>query len=552
MMVRGASWRERAAAFVAILLLSVVLSPVAAKTWYVRADGGTPAKCNGEADAPASASPACAWSSPTFALPMGTSDYGGVIPKARIRPGDTLRLGAGSYMVGIRAPGYVKTGSCYPGAPYECSIASIPSGIDAAHPTVIQGDCSAKTELWGMGALHGVLWLRNVHDIRIECLGITDHSVCITNYGPTTATGGVVPCIKNAEDPYAMYGIEAVNVTNLSLAHVDIHGLSQYGLVVGQLHGQTRFDDVTIRANGWGGWNGDLSGEGFDDSGDDGTLAFKNLVVAWNGCAEAYPTTKIVGCWGQSNGGYGDGFGTNATGGDWVFDNARFYQNTSDGLDLLYHSRGGTITINGGVFWGNIGNQIKVAGDATISRAVVNGFCNNFAAYPVGGAQGNSANNCRAAGTAVVMVQNESGQTSLIRYSTITGDGDTLLVGKGDEDRHGNQYTPVASNVWRYENNIFLGQPSAYRQGHLTALDWYSDGAFGGTVRYANNIVWNVKRGYCPATSVCKDPKLRNATLEHFDPALLPGSPAVGAARPVPGAPNAWPDIGAAQPDSVK
>lgn len=538
--------RWLATGLILIALIAIGLSPAVGKTWYVRPDGGTPAQCNGTVNAPVRAARDCAWSAPTYAFPMGTDNYGGVIPKPRIKPGDTLKIAAGSYMVGIQAPGYVKTGSCYPGAPYECSIMSIPSGIDAAHPTVITGDCTKPTELWGMGGLGGLIGLQGVHDIKIVCLDITDHSRCITDYGPTKATGGVMACNKNSQDPFSKYGLWMFNVTNITLDRVNIHGLAQYGIVAGQLHGNNVFNNVTLRANGWGGWNGDVSGQ--SDSSNDGTLTFNNFKVEWNGCTEAYPDTAIVGCWGQANGGYGDGLGTAATGGDWIFNNATFLQNTQDGLDLLYHTLGGSITIDGGVFSGNQGNQIKLAGNAAINHAVVNGYCSNFAAYPAGGADGNSSGNCRAAGTAVVMVQDAPNQISTIRYSTITGNGDTLLVGKGDQDRNGNAYMPVASNVWRYENNIFLGQLSAYSVGRLTALDWYSDGEFGGTVKYVNNIVWNVKRGRCPPTSICKDPLLKNETLQAFDPAPLPGSPAIGAAKPVPNGRTMHRDIGAAQP----
>lgn len=522
---------------VAAVLMVAGGSAATARTWYVRADGGTARQCNGTADAPASRKPDCAWRAPTIPLPMGNSEYGGVIPGALIKPGDTLVIGSGSYMVGLGAPG--EAGNiCAAGQPYECVIASIPSGIDAAHPTVITGDCAAPPELWGAGGLHGLFWLRKVHDIKIACLDLTDHSTCIMNYGPTSANGGVAPCRKNSRDPFAMYGIEAVDVTNLALDRLRIHGFAQYGIVAGQLHGHTRLDDVTIRANGWGGWNGDLDGLGVEGgSGNDGALAFNRLRVEWNGCAEAYPATTIVGCWGQSNGGYGDGFGTAETGGDWTFIDARFVQNTSDGLDLLYHSLGGTITVDGGVFSGNIGNQIKVAGNAVVENAVVNGMCNNFAAFPVGGAGGNDSNDCRAAGTAVVMAQTGPDQTSTLRHDTITGNGDTLLVGGGNRARTGGHYAPGAGNAWVYENNIFLGQPSAYRSG-LTALDWYSDDAFGGSVKYINNVVWNVKRGRCPGDSICKDPRLRDPTLAHFDPALLPGSPAAGAARAMAGKPS--------------
>jgi hypothetical protein len=348
-----------------------------------------------------------------------------------------------------------------------------------------------------------------------------------------------------------MYGIEAVDVTNLTLDRLNIHGFAQYGIVAGQLHGNIRVDDVTIRANGWGGWNGDLGGLGVPGgSSNDGTLTFSQLKVEWNGCAEAYPTTTIVGCWGQSNGGYGDGLGTAATGGDWIFNNTTFFQNTSDGLDLLYHSLGGKITVNGGLFWGNIGNQIKVEGNAVVENAVINGVCNDFAGFPVGGADGNDANSCRAAGTAVVMAQNGPTQTSILRHDTITGNGDTLLVGGGDSARNGDHYVPDANNVWIYENNIFLGQPSAYRQGQLTALDWYSDGAFDGTIKYVNNIVWNVKHGKCPAGSICQDPRLQNQTVLRFNPALLAGSPAKGAARSGEDKSLGRPNIGAVQPRS--
>jgi hypothetical protein len=82
----------------------------------------------------------------------------------------------------------------------------------------------------------------------------------------------------------------------------------------------------------------------------------------------------------------------------------------------------------------------------------------------------------------------------------------------------------------------------------LTALDWYSDGAFGGTVKYVNNIIWNVKHGKCPAGSICQDPRLQNQTALRFNPALLAESPAKGAARSSKGNPIGHPNIGAVQP----
>lgn len=517
----------------ALACLAFVSISAQAATYYVRADGGTAARCNGTANAPASAAPNCAWSAPTIPLPVGTNEYGGSFGKALIRSGDTLVIGSGSYMIGQGAPGTPGSLCTGTGQTWTCSIASIPSGIDAAHPTVIQGNCSAPPELWGTQRINGVFWLMNVHDIKISCLNLTDHSACIYAYAPSSGTNGITSCNYKTYPygTYAMNGIEAVNVTNLTLDNVNIHGFAAYGILAGQLHGNTVMNNVTLRANGWAGWNGDISGLGYSSSSNDGDLTFNNLNVSWNGCSEPYPLTTVLGCWGQANGGYGDGMGTAATGGNWTFNNATFSQNSQDGLDLLYHLLGGKVTINGGNFTGSIGNQIKVAGNSLIQNAVINGYCNNFAQFPVGGASGNNDDNCRAMGTAVVMTQNAPSQTSEIRYSTITGDGDTLLIGKGDQDRNGNQYTPSSSNVWTYENNIFLGQASAARSGYLTALDWYSDGTFGGTVKYANNIVWNVRYNACPAVSICKDPQLVNETLAGFFQDPLPSSPAINNAN---------------------
>jgi hypothetical protein len=48
------------------------------------------------------------------------------------------------------------------------------------------------------------------------------------------------------------------------------------------------------------------------------------------------------------------------------------------------------------------------------------------------------------------------------------------------------------------------------------------------------NIVWHTRSTACDNTGIiCKDPLLKNPSLEHFDPTLLPGSPALDAAVPV-------------------
>lgn len=507
-------------------------APGQAEVWYVRADGGNQAQCTGKANAPYPGhgrQAACAFNHPFWALQPGqrASNF---TPTTVMKPGDTLVIGTGSYMMGYGAPN-ANNAMCYQPATWGCAIASIPSGIDAAHPTTIMGDCAKPPELWGTQRVSSILDIEHVHDVVIKCLDLTDHSACIEFYRPTENTGGVTACNRD-KYPYgewAAVGIHAADVANLTLSNLDVHGLADYGIQAGRLSGITAVTNVTLRANGWGGWSGDLGGNDHRSS-NSGRLVFSGLKVLWNGCSETYPARAVVGCWGQNEGGYGDGFGSAWTGGDWVFEYSEFKHNTQDGLDMLYANGTGSVTMDHVVAWENAGNGIKTSGPATLRSSIVNGYCNNWKGFPVAGdgKSGVSGTMCRADGTAVVMEFNGPNQSVSLNHNTITGNGDTLFVGGGD-DAH---YLPAHGNVTIFENNILLGQTSAIPRNDRgpTALAWFADGAYNGTIQYRNNIIWNVKQGFCPRGNICKDPLLRNETLEAFDPTLSPASPARGIA----------------------
>jgi len=94
----------------------------AASTYFVRVDGGDASQCTGRGDAAypgTGTAQACAWKGPHYALPASGSP--------RIAGGDTLIIGAGSYMIGWGAPG-ASGGRCYQGGPYDCYLAPVPSG----------------------------------------------------------------------------------------------------------------------------------------------------------------------------------------------------------------------------------------------------------------------------------------------------------------------------------------------------------------------------------------------------------------------------------------
>lgn len=498
-------------------------TPAHAATYYVRTDGGPSPTCNGTANAPASATPNCAWASPTVALPMGDGQYGNTIPAALIKGGDTLVIESGSYMIGYDPAALAGTvgQSCGKSSPYECQMSNIPSGIDADHPTVITGDCSAPPELWGTQRNGSIFNLSNVHDIKIACLNLTDHSNCITFYNPD-------PAYKCDRDTYpygtwADTGIHADHVTNLTLENLDIHGFADQGINAGALSGNTLLDHVTIRGNGWAGYNGDLGGNNATSS-DSGTITIQNSNISWNGCTEDYPSTKIINCWAQQEGGYGDGLGESQTGGNWKIINTSFIANTSDGLDLLYADGTGSILIDHVTSMWNAGNQIKTSGNTTIQNSVVVGMCD----YLKGHGAMSDGDICRASGAALSLSVTGPSQTINVSFNTVAGDGDCLING----GTHGGFSSPDKTDVYNYSNNIFLGA-NYYRAGRNACLDWYTDAIMiPYVVRYTGNIVWNVKNDNCPSGNICKDPMLKSSDLLHFDPVLLPGSPAEKAVIP--------------------
>lgn len=131
-----------------------------------------------------------------------------------------------------------------------------------------------------------------------------------------------------------------------------------------------------------------------------------------------------MGCWGQEAGGYGDGVGTGETGGDWIIEDSTFLHNTSDGLDLLYHTLGGSVTLNRVRAEGNAGNQIKVTGPITMANSVLVGNCAFFEdqlfTYWV--------DHCRALGSTLQIVYTGGEHVSIVN-STFYGQGDGLVGG---------------------------------------------------------------------------------------------------------------------------
>ncbi len=342
----------------------------------------------------------------------------------------TLVIGPGSYMMGYGAPA---TEPCANHWIPDCYIPAIPSGPDPDHPTRIIGadcecGCAEPPELWGTEKAERIINLVGSDNVLIAGLESTDHAGCAEWHGCNSPEG----CSEN-----------------VPLRHLNIHGLSNGGIHAGRLHNWT-LEDVRIVGNGSVGFNGDVDVYG-NSSSNSGSMIFRRVTIDFNGCVETYPGGEPNGCWAQSTGGYGDGLGTDATGGDWVFEDTSISHNTSDGLDLLYLIHGGSVTLERFIAEGNAGNQVKFVGPGSVNNSVLVGNCRFFEGQPFA----YHVDPCRARGGTleVYYLGSGNGEDITITNSTIYGIGG-LLYAKPSEL---GPYTCYGNESLTAYNTIFLG-----------------------------------------------------------------------------------------------
>jgi hypothetical protein len=244
--------------------------------------------------------------------------------------------------------------------------------------------------------------------------------------------------------------------------------------------------------------------------------------------------------------------GTAETGGDWIIEDSAFLHNTSDGLDLLYHTLGGSVTLTRVHAEGNAGNQVKVAGQSAITNSVLVGNCAFFEDQPFT----YWVDHCRAFGNTLLVVYTGGEQVSVVN-TTIYGQGDGLL---GAGPREGFQCD--GSETLRVRNSIFLGDVDYFDPSDITFY-FYQEGCGSLKLDSDYNIAFNVKNIECGVDGdytlsgshdLCQDPLLAGPLAgADYGMTLMPDSPAIDAGTPdgapaddFTGAPrDAQPDIGA-------
>ncbi|MGH8075725.1 MAG: right-handed parallel beta-helix repeat-containing protein [Lysobacter sp.] len=533
------------AAALAVVVIALFSPRAVAETYYVRADGGSVEQCDGKTDAafrPSNNTAVleCAWNHPFVALPP--------LGAPRIAGGDTLIIRRGSYAMGIGAP---ETDDCTAEDASNCIMPSIPSGPSKERPTRILGEghdagCPLPPELWANGAVHTILRLENSSNVEIACLELTDHSPCIKSHNRTgPAQGETSRCKFDAPPfgPWGASGIVAADSSDVVLRQLNIHGLATNGVHAGRLKDWTLVD-VVIRANGWAGWDGNISHDDPIGSSNSGRISFTGGEIAWNGCSERYPSTEIFGCWAQQQGGYGDGLGTAKTGGHWVFEGVNVHHNTSDGLDLLYMDGSGSVTIRRVRAEANAGNQIKTAGPVLIENSILLGNCAFFTTFPTSNLTDDD--HCRAMGN-TLSVSHIGNSVATIRNNTLAGQGDCLLITVGG-DRAARTLV---------QNTAFVGgvEWSGGSQGNSLTCGHHAEDSTAPVV-FERNLFWNLKGDQCPPGSVCDvDPLLSVPEYGRYDATPQVGSPLIDSAETIvdldhdfyrkPRASHSKPDIGA-------
>ncbi|QSX78684.1 NEW3 domain-containing protein [Agrilutibacter solisilvae] len=442
-----------------------------ATTFYVRTDGGDATQCNGRADAayPGSGTAQnCAWKNPNIALPNSGT--------ARIVGGDTLMIGAGSFQIG--SGGYMQ---------------KVPSGTTTAKTRILG---KAGTKLVGVAGTHRVINLDGSSNVEIGNLEITDNSDCVYNHSNTAAT-----CTSTM--PWARVGVYAAASGNVYLHDLNIHGMGKNAFNAGGLNNWT-LERVKMNKNGSAGWDGNVSTGGYNS----GAMVMREIEIAWNGCGEKVATGEVWACWAQSTGGYGDGFGTVDTGGQWLIEDAFIHHNTSDGLDLRYMdgADGTNVTLRRIHSVANAGNQVKIKGNSLIENSVLVGHCTYFRGkYNMA-----EADLCRAYGSSLLLILTGN-DTATVRHNTIAGEGDAQIAyGEG-----------ATTDKIYVQNNLVVGFPY---YASTTTQTLMTGGSAPAAKSFTGNMGWKVRT--CPTGTTCtQDPKLAGMTLAAFDAEPLTGSP---------------------------
>jgi hypothetical protein len=313
--------------------------------------------------------------------------------------------------------------------------------------------------------------------------------------------------------------------------------------VIGAIGGVVTCLHCDIAYNGMAGWDFD---DGRQTASINGVWNFIYSTIEWSGCNQIYPGTGAYSCYGQSNGGYGDGVGTppgmclTAN-----VDHSAFNYNTQDGLDLGHIDTGKcSMTVANSTAYGNNGQPFKWGPNedpAVFTNNIVVANCLRMS-QPIAGlpstynihlgdfcrAQDALSFNFRQDGTALIS------NNTIVTYAPTTFD-------IGCWDKNG-----CSESTLTIKNNIVLGydNPQTYNLGGRSGGPggYYFQHPIGHVIR-SNNLYYGVRGIDCIfgiQHEICGDPKFisepsfsKEQDLDRFNFHLSPSTPAHGAGASV-------------------
>ncbi|NYF50834.1 Ig domain-containing protein [Tunturiibacter gelidoferens] len=512
-------------------------------TWYIRPDGGTrysanatTGQCDGKADVAYSGTGTnqhCAFKDPRYL--WDDQSYGN--HAWVISGGDTVILRGGPWRIGFdKAPGSCSGAGCGAGytwcfgggGNYGCYNPPIPAGTASQHTRILgenYASCnsggvttrSQLTQIFGGFGVTEALNLTGAKYVDVECLEVTRHSQCIAFGSPAVPAS----CVSGSADDYDSDGIHTDNTTHdLLMQDMWIHGHIGRG-IKGPIGGLVTCLRCDIAFNGGAGWD-------FDDGSAtpmvNGDWHFLYSTIEWSGCNQEYPavhTIPVASCYGQSDGGYGDGVGTpHGTGLSATIDHSKFIYNTQDGLDLGHIDTGGpyTLSITNSIAYSNSGGTFKIGGNfgtAMITNNVAIGDCDRMA-YPISGApstyNAHLGDFCRASDAFPFDFRQNS--TFTIANNTIVTYAPTIFDiscwdAPGVQGANGKGCGGATLN---FHDNIVVGydNPATYPLGSQVGGPgaWYfqeaapsgsKSGTVIGTINRSNNLYYGIGHGFtCP------------------------------------------------------
>lgn len=571
------------------------------QTWYVRPNGGTPyvnsqvtpkGQCDGkhDADYPGSGTNRpCAVANLGYLWQDLTTAYE---TKWMIKGGDTVivRQKPEGYQLSMTVPppasGPWSPVNCQ-GNILTCYMPSIPSGTAARHTRILGENFAschtdeAKTKILGSYSAGTVVNVSQSQFVDVQCFQVTDNSGC----------GAYAHACKPGEDTGAKAGVvqsaltSQVNLTDLFIHGTGsgIYGASGVGIVADHIHIRGVLGSgIDMDDTPWGGLSNFSVAGGY-------TLT--NSVTEFVGCLEEYPVVHkypFIECVDASTGGYGDGFATGTTVGDWKFDHDIWRANFQDGLDLL-HSGMHSLSVTNSFSEDNEGQPFKIgsAKNVVFQNNIAIGNCLRLSepfgdepasALAPGAPSGSKYALCRAAGDGIVVKFDNDGVYHF-QNNTFAGYGTPFDLACDDPWSH------CQNAVTIYQNNVVLG----YQVGHggdLPALFYLGTTApsdadnkksslmphyQGWSVR-DHNLYYNLRAGYCPSPlrlgETCtvnplflKQPSTsmpHESSIDDFLPVPAANSPLNGAGIPIEGLTNdfngaprpAKPAIGAIEPEA--